>query len=241
MADPSWLLRAHDEMGVAEVAGAESSPQVMAYFKACKADWVKDDSTPWCGAFIGALMAKDGFVLPSEPLRARAWLGWGTAIDEPRPGCVVVISRGGDPTSGHVGLFRQWSEDRSKIYLIGGNQGDCVSIAAFSADRVLGYRWPPNAPNSTSGSDPVISEVKAAAGVGSAVAATGSVASLPAPPAEYLTWLGAWKDALGQLADFVAFAGQHWMIIGGGLTAWTAYRLWTLRKAEILTGAFWRG
>ena len=243
MADPSWLLRAHKEMGVTEVSGSDSSPHIMAYFKACgtSADWVKDDSTPWCGAFVGAIMAGDGYVLPSEPLRARAWLGWGTALDEPVPGCVVVISRGDDPASGHVGFFRQWNEDRTSIYLLGGNQGDCVSIAAFSANRVIGYRWPPNAPKSFGGDDPMMSEVSAAGKLAAGVGAVGGATNLPAPPVEQLTWLGSWRDAFGQVADVISFAGQHWMLIGAALTAWTAFRLWSLRKAEIVSGAFWKG
>ena len=242
MTDPSWLIRAHDEMGVAEVAGAESNPRIMEYFNACKATWVKDDSTPWCGAFVGSVMQAEGFPIPSEALRARSWLSWGTALDEPRPGCVVVIKRGTDETSGHVGLFRQWSEDRSKIYLIGGNQGDCVSIAAFRSHLVLGYRWPPNAPKPTVQADPVIAEVKSLGQAGAAVAATGTAATqLPAPPTEYLTWLGTWKDAFGQIADFGGFVAQHWMMVAGAAMAWTGYRLYLWRKGEIKIGAVWRG
>jgi hypothetical protein len=107
---------------------------------------------------------------------------------------------------------------------------------------VLGYRWPPNAPKPSIGADPMIDEVKTAAGVGAtATAVGGAAAALPLPPVEHLAWLGGWKDALMQMSDFVGFAAQHWMIVAGSLTAWTAYRIWSLRKMEILSGAFWKG
>jgi hypothetical protein len=154
----------------------------------------------------------------------------------------VVLERGNDPLSGHVGFFRQMSADGSKVYVLGGNQGDAVSIAAFPANKVLGYRWPPNAAKTVPQTDDaVLSEVSAASKVGVAVAATGSASALPIPPAEHLAWLGTWKDALAQVGDFVAFAGQHWMLVGASLTMWTGWRLWSLRKAEILNGSFWKG
>jgi len=244
MSDPAWLARAHEEMGVAETPGAASNPRVMAYFKACgsSADWVKGDSTPWCGGFVGAMMAAEGFVLPSEPLRARAWLGWGNAIETPKPGAVVVLTRGGDPASGHVALFRQFSEDRTKVYVLGGNQGDKVSILAFPVSQVLGYRWPPNAPKTTAQADPVLAEVKGLGQAGAAVATVGTAATqLPAPPVEYLAWLGTWKEAIGQLGDFASFASQHWMSVAGAAMAWTGYRLYLWRKGELKSGTVWGG
>jgi uncharacterized protein (TIGR02594 family) len=246
MADPTWMVRAHSEMGVAEVEGAGSNPRVMEYFRACgtSADWVKGDDTPWCGGFCGFLMREEGYPLPAEPLRARAWLDWGTRLEQPKPGCVVVISRGSDPKSGHVGLFRQWSDDRSKIYLLGGNQGDAVTIAAFSADRVLGYRWPPGAAASKpiDGRDPVMSEVKSIATVaGAGGSAVTAASAIPTPPTELMAGLGAWKDMAAQIGDLVAFSGSNWMAIGAALALWSGWRLWTVRKEEITSGAIWRG
>jgi lysozyme family protein len=59
----------------------------------------------------------------------------------PRLGCLAVLWRG-DPTGpeGHVGFFL--GADASGVHLLGGNQGDRVSVEVFPRGRVLGYRWP---------------------------------------------------------------------------------------------------
>jgi hypothetical protein len=60
---------------------------------------------------------------------------------------VVVLKRGSGKqpgpdvinAPGHVGFFAGY-EYGNKIYLLGGNQGDTVSIAAYDTNRVLGIR-----------------------------------------------------------------------------------------------------
>ena len=72
---------------------------------------------------------------------ARSYLDWGVELDIPRKGCVVVLWRGSkDGASGHVGFFLYQTKD--KITLLGGNQGDKVSVQSYDIDRVLSYRWP---------------------------------------------------------------------------------------------------
>ena len=70
---------------------------------------------------------------------ARSWLGWGVELDEPRPGCVVVLKRG-NPPSGHVALYE--SGDGETLQLLGGNQRNQVCVRPYPARRVLSYRWP---------------------------------------------------------------------------------------------------
>ena len=71
---------------------------------------------------------------------ARSYLRWGAVLDEGRFGAVAVLSRGSDPAAGHVG-FLVGETDRH-VVLLGGNQGDAVSVAAFAKTRLLGLRWP---------------------------------------------------------------------------------------------------
>jgi len=60
---------------------------------------------------------------------------------------VVILSRGSGPqpdasvlnAPGHVGFFAGWGTD-GRIMILGGNQGDTVSIAPFDVSRVLGIR-----------------------------------------------------------------------------------------------------
>ena len=57
-----------------------------------------------------------------------------------RVGAVVVLNRGSDPQAGHVGFLVGRNE--RALFLLGGNQDDSVSVAAFDAQRLLGLRWP---------------------------------------------------------------------------------------------------
>lgn len=64
----------------------------------------------------------------------------------PRPayGCVVVFSREG---GGHVG-FVVGRDKNGNLMVLGGNQGDAVSIRPFPVSRVTCYRWPSAYPSS---------------------------------------------------------------------------------------------
>ena len=51
-----------------------------------------------------------------------------------------MLSRDPDPTQGHVGLYL--GETSTSLLLLGGNQHNAVSVAAFPKSRLLGLRWP---------------------------------------------------------------------------------------------------
>lgn len=136
---PKWLTVALDELreGVAEVPGPEASPRISAYLR--NAHQAADDEIPWCAAFVGWCLTEVGEVGTGRA-NARSYLNWGTP-SSPQLGAVAVLWRG-TPTStqGHVGFLIDVSD--THIYLLGGNQGNRVSVATFPKDRVLGYRWP---------------------------------------------------------------------------------------------------
>jgi len=144
MTEPKWLEIARADLGVAEIAGPNANPRIMAYYRAAGADWAKDDAVPWCGAAMAAWVSIAGHAPPAESARARAWLDWGVPLEKPKPGAVVILQRGSDPKSGHVTLYLEDRGDR--IACLGGNQGDAVSITAFPKRDVIGYRWPHGAP-----------------------------------------------------------------------------------------------
>ncbi len=133
-------------IGVKEQPGSASNPLVLAMLQHV-ATWVQDDSVAWCSAFVGFIAWLSG--LPqSNSLAARSWLKVGTMISlvEARPGFdVVVLKRGANSpgpdvleAEGHVGWFV--SQDVAGVTVLGGNQGDQVSIEKFPFDRVLGVR-----------------------------------------------------------------------------------------------------
>jgi hypothetical protein len=41
---------------------------------------------------------------------------------------------------GHVGFFLGFNSDASRVFCLGGNQSDSVSVQAYDAAKVLGYR-----------------------------------------------------------------------------------------------------
>jgi uncharacterized protein (TIGR02594 family) len=135
-------------IGVKEVVGHVHNPMIVAMMQLTDRS-VRDDETPWCSGFV-AYCAWLLEVPHSKSLRARSWLTVGQAItlEDARPGFdVVVLSRGADAppadvisAPGHVGFFHAYDADKRIVYLLGGNQGNQVSIAGFPRWRVLGVR-----------------------------------------------------------------------------------------------------
>lgn len=135
--EPSWLARARGHIGVREVPGKGDNPVIQRWLRGLRA-WWSDDATPWCGTFCAAMLQPDRVDLPKHWYRARAWLEFGHRIPLPALGCIVVFERDG---GGHVGFVVGYDE-RGRVMVLGGNQGDAVSIAPFDRSRVLGFRWP---------------------------------------------------------------------------------------------------
>jgi uncharacterized protein (TIGR02594 family) len=240
----AWLQLAHQEMGVEEIDGSESNPRVMEYFATCGGTWVKDDGTPWCGAFTGYVLATSGQKIATEPLRARSWLAWGTPLDKPVAGCVVVLRRGKDPQQGHVGFYVQSNKDGSSIYVLGGNQGDRVSIQRFNAANVLGYRMPAGAANPKPEDSRTIAESNVVAGTGAATAAGGvayqSVPNIPSPPS--MPEVGEWQVFATGIKSFGLFAIESWpwiMIATGLYLVMSGKAIAWFRKQDALTGKNW--
>jgi uncharacterized protein (TIGR02594 family) len=143
MPQPRWLDHAWADLGVAEIAGTRDNTRVVRYYADVGHPEVSNDEVAWCAAFLGACLERAG-IGSTRSLLARSYLDWGAPADEPRYGAVAVLNRGSDPSLGHVGFLV--GETASDIILLGGNQGDAVSVQAFPRSRLLGYRWPPATP-----------------------------------------------------------------------------------------------
>lgn len=127
-------------MGVEEWPGARHNPAIQAMFAAIGHNPNEPDETPWCAAFVGAVLAELG--LPhTGRLNARSYLDWGVPVEmrDVRPGDVCILWRG-QPQGwqGHVGFVVRFDADR--VILRGGNQGNKVSDAPYTLSRVLGFR-----------------------------------------------------------------------------------------------------
>ena len=89
-------------------------------------------STPWCAAFINALLEKQGRRGSGE-LTAASFLRWGKKTITPKPGDIVVMNH-------HVTIFLGFSDDGKYVTTIGGNQNHMVQISEYSTKRVLSFR-----------------------------------------------------------------------------------------------------
>jgi uncharacterized protein (TIGR02594 family) len=136
-------------VGVRETAGTASNPLVLAMLRLDQS-WPTEDAVPWCSAFLNFVCWLLR-VPRSKSLAARSWLQVGkvVAIADAVPGFdVVVLQRGSGKqpgpdviqAPGHVGFYAGLSEDKQHVLLLGGNQGDAVSVAQFPIARVLGIR-----------------------------------------------------------------------------------------------------
>ncbi len=138
-----WMELAWNDIGTAEVAGAQHNPKVVQYFAEVGRADVHDDETAWCAAFAGACLVKSGIAIHPDKNRrllARSFLEVGTEITEPRVGALCILKRGSDPAAGHVGFVLSWTD--TMVRLIGGNQSNKVCEANYARSEVLGFRWP---------------------------------------------------------------------------------------------------
>ncbi len=128
------------EIGTKEESGSSHNPRILQYAQEAGFTQVDDDETPWCSIFMNWVASKTGLVR-SKSGAARSWLNVGNAVETPEPGDVVVFWRvRRDSWQGHVGIFMGYSRNGSRIYCLGGNQGNQVSISAYPADQLLGFR-----------------------------------------------------------------------------------------------------
>jgi uncharacterized protein (TIGR02594 family) len=135
--EPSWLIEARKHLGLSEVKGAAHNAEILKMWRDIKRGGIKDDETPWCAAFVGSMLERVG-VRSTRFESAKSYLQWGILLPEPALGCVVVFSRDG---GGHVGFLVGY-DDKGNLLVLGGNQGDKVSIRSFPVKRVTGYRYP---------------------------------------------------------------------------------------------------
>ena len=136
--EPRWLIAARAFLGLREIPGKATAPVIGRWLRELKA-WWSDDETPWCGTFVAAALEGEGIKRPKHWYRAKAWLDWGDHLRDPAVGAVVILDRKG---GGHVG-FVVGNDEAGRLMVLGGNQGNAVTVAPFDRARVLGYRWPP--------------------------------------------------------------------------------------------------
>jgi uncharacterized protein (TIGR02594 family) len=135
----SLLSVARSQLGISET---ENPSRIVEYHRETKLPKAyHTPQTSWCGSFLSWVFARAG-VSGVQSAAARDWLRWGKPSPKPVMGCVMVFSRGNSPSSGHVGFFV--GEEGPNYLILGGNQGNKVSVAKYSKARLLpqGIRIP---------------------------------------------------------------------------------------------------
>lgn len=135
---PKMLVEALKLFGTRETAGAGNTPAIMSWARELGPGMAKvytADSTPWCGLFMAIVAQRAGKPPCGQPLWARAWASWGEKSPRAMLGDVLVFVR---PGGGHVGLYV--GEDATHYHVLGGNQGDAVSIVRIAKSRCIAVR-----------------------------------------------------------------------------------------------------
>lgn len=141
------------DLGLREKEGPGSTPRIATAIKAA-ADWLdRDDSaTAWCGCIRGLWGIETGTGVPRAHYRAASWLSWGKVIADARSGIenakqgdTVILRR----TGGHHvalwdhldgGIEQKHDHGADRVWLLGGNQGDAVSLQRFKVADIVGIR-----------------------------------------------------------------------------------------------------
>ncbi len=142
---PKLVRAAIMELGVVEDPGSANDPRIMEWQATLSTERVEvsaatADAVPWCGLFTAHTALVAGYVgeIPKFPLWALNWSSFGVAAQQPCLGSICTFVRKG---GGHVGFYV--GEDRAGYYhILGGNQGDRVSIDRIAKSRLKSCREP---------------------------------------------------------------------------------------------------
>lgn len=135
---PRHLLKAVELFGTEEIAGPKHNPVILGWAKETNLDKVYvSDETPWCGLFVATCLKRAGREPVATPLWALSWNKWGVEVKEPMLGDILTFTRNG---GGHVGFYV--GEDATAYHVLGGNQGDKVSIVRILKSRLSQARRP---------------------------------------------------------------------------------------------------
>jgi len=139
--DPPWLLLAMKQLGCREIVKDSLNPVVRAFFEFTTfPPKLVNKKTAWCSAFACTMLEKAGYRSPHSAA-AKSFLVFGREIVKPRRGAILVFTRGAaDAATGHVGFYV--GETAEELLVLGGNQGNCVSVQRYPKSRLMAVRWP---------------------------------------------------------------------------------------------------
>jgi uncharacterized protein (TIGR02594 family) len=135
---PAWLMVALNELGQKEISGDGNNPRILEYL--ATVGFKGGDEIPWCAAFVNWCLSQCG--LKGTGLgNAKSYTGYGVSCEGYPVGSILIMNRGADPLKGHVAFCLQVNANGT-LFVIGGNQGDRVSISCINQSSVVGVRLP---------------------------------------------------------------------------------------------------
>lgn len=98
-------------------------------------------TTPWCAAFINAVLHDVGVKGTGSNL-ARSFLKLGVdTTKNPHIGDIVVLKRGSSSWQGHVAILAEdYDAHGNFVVVLGGNQSDSVCYSRMLKSNILGIR-----------------------------------------------------------------------------------------------------
>jgi uncharacterized protein (TIGR02594 family) len=130
---PSWIREAEKHLGKKETATmVKDDPWVKLLFEELGAyDWAKTQTVSaanWCAAFVSYCFKKTGQspLTGFDGMRAKTYADkYGKEVTRPVYGALAIFERGG---AGHIGFVVGYNKVTKAIQLLGGNQGNAVTI-----------------------------------------------------------------------------------------------------------------
>lgn len=134
---PPWIVEANKVVGLHEVIHNKKL-----------SEWLKSDGhflgdpskLPWCGDYVetSIRLGLPDEPIPTNPYWALNWQKFGEFCG-PTLHCIASIERNG---GGHVGFIM--GQDKTRYYMLGGNQSNVASIVPVSKSRFTreSFRWP---------------------------------------------------------------------------------------------------
>lgn len=123
--------------GIKEILGRTAHNKRIIWYHAFTLLKATEDEVPWCSSFMNAAAASTGFPY-TKSAAAKSWLKYGEEGDG-SVGDIAVFTRG--ETGGHVAFINSPYKKGDKfVEVLGGNQGDTISVAKYKAENLLAIR-----------------------------------------------------------------------------------------------------
>ena len=133
---PKILVEAVKHIGTKEIVGKQHNKKILEWAEAIGLKSVyTNDEIPWCGLFIAYCCHAQGLDVVKHPLWALNWNKFGNVAQVPMLGDVLTFTRNG---GGHVGIYV--GEDTDFYHVLGGNQGDAVTVSRIAKTRLYRAR-----------------------------------------------------------------------------------------------------